>query len=298
LESLAASFLNYLQVEKGLSANTISNYARDLRSFSEFLEKRHVRPVAVKRDDVVDYLGSLYRRNMDSRSVARHLVTLRGFYRFLLIEDRVKSDPTLTLESPKVRKRLPSFLRVAEVETLLAQPDLSTLIGMRDRAMIEVLYSSGLRVTEMIDLRVSDLDMQTGSLRCVGKGDKERLVPMGRRALAAVEQYLASARPRMMRARRMQTPVPFLFLNHRGGKITRCGVWQILAKYGRKAGLRLRLTPHKLRHSFATHLLEGGADLRSVQLMLGHADISTTQIYTHVVEERLKQVYKAHHPRA
>jgi integrase/recombinase XerD len=226
------------------------------------------------------------------------LVTLRGFYRFLLIEDLIKSDPTLTLESPKVRRRLPTFLRVAEVEKLLAQPDLSTLAGLRDRAMIEVLYSSGLRVSELIGLRVSDLDMQTGSVRCVGKGDKERLVPIGRRALAAVEQYLASARPLIMRARRMQTPVPFLFLNRRGGNISRCGVWKVLAAYGRKAGLRLRLTPHKLRHSFATHLLEGGADLRSVQLMLGHADISTTQIYTHVVEERLKAVYKAHHPRA
>jgi integrase/recombinase XerD len=298
VESLASAFLNYLQVEKGLSANTIGGYGRDLKSYSEFLEKRRVSPAKVERDDIVDYLGSLYRRNLDSRSVARHLVTLRGFYRFLLIEDLIKSDPTLTLESPKVRRRLPTFLRVAEVEKLLAQPDLSTLAGLRDRAMIEVLYSSGLRVSELIGLRVSDLDMQTGSVRCVGKGDKERLVPIGRRALAAVEQYLASARPLIMRARRMQTPVPFLFLNRRGGNISRCGVWKVLAAYGRKAGLRLRLTPHKLRHSFATHLLEGGADLRSVQLMLGHADISTTQIYTHVVEERLKAVYKAHHPRA
>ena len=298
MESLASAFLNYLQVEKGLSPNTISGYGRDLKSYSEFLEKRRVSPAKVERDDIVDYLGSLYRRNLDSRSVARHLVTLRGFYRFLLIEDLIKSDPTLTLESPKVRRRLPTFLRVAEVEKLLAQPDLSTLAGLRDRAMIEVLYSSGLRVSELIGLRVSDLDMQTGSVRCVGKGDKERLVPIGRRALAAVEQYLASARPLIMRARRMQTPVPFLFLNRRGGNISRCGVWKVLAAYGRKAGLRLRLTPHKLRHSFATHLLEGGADLRSVQLMLGHADISTTQIYTHVVEERLKAVYKAHHPRA
>ena len=298
MESLASAFLNYLQVEKGLSPNTISGYGRDLQSFAAFLEKRRVRPAAVERDDVVDYLGSLYRRNLDSRSVARHLVTLRGFYRFLLIEDLIKYDPTLTLESPKVRRRLPTFLRVPEVEKLLAQPDLSTLAGLRDRAMIEVLYSSGLRVSELTGLRVSDLDMKTGSLRCVGKGDKERLVPIGRRALAAVEQYLASARPLLMRARRMQMPVPFLFLNQRGGKISRCGVWKVLGAYGRKAGLRLRLTPHKLRHSFATHLLEGGADLRSVQLMLGHADIATTQIYTHVVEERLKAVYKAHHPRA
>lgn len=298
METLANAFLHYLQVEKGLSPNTIGGYGRDLKSFAEFLEKRRLRPAAVSRDDVVDYLSSLYRRKLDSHSVARHLVTLRGFYRFLLIEDLIKSDPTLTLESPKTRRRLPTFLRVAEVEKLLGMPDLSTLAGLRDRAMIEVLYSSGLRVSELVGLRVSDLDMQTGSLRCVGKGDKERLVPVGRRALAAIEQYLASARPLLMRARRMETPVPFLFLNLRGGKITRCGVWQLLSAYGRKAGLRIPLTPHKLRHSFATHLLEGGADLRSVQLMLGHADIATTQIYTHVVEERLKAIYKAHHPRA
>jgi len=298
VETLANAFLHYLQVEKGLSPNTIGGYGRDLKSFAEFLEKRRLRPAAVSRDDVVDYLSSLYRRKLDSHSVARHLVTLRGFYRFLLIEDLIKSDPTLTLESPKTRRRLPTFLRVAEVEKLLGMPDLSTLAGLRDRAMIEVLYSSGLRVSELVGLRVSDLDMQVGSLRCIGKGDKERLVPVGRRALAAIEQYLASARPLLMRARRMETPVPFLFLNLRGGKITRCGVWQLLSAYGRKAGLRIPLTPHKLRHSFATHLLEGGADLRSVQLMLGHADIATTQIYTHVVEERLKAVYKAHHPRA
>jgi len=298
VETLANAFLHYLQVEKGLSPNTIGGYGRDLKSFAEFLQKRRLRPVAVGRDDVVDYLSSLYRRKLDSHSVARHLVTLRGFYRFLLIEDLIKSDPTLTLESPKTRRRLPTFLRVAEVEKLLGMPDLSTLAGLRDRAMIEVLYSSGLRVSELVGLRVSDLDMQVGSLRCIGKGDKERLVPVGRRALAAIEQYLASARPLLMRARRMETPVPFLFLNLRGGKITRCGVWQLLSAYGRKAGLRIPLTPHKLRHSFATHLLEGGADLRSVQLMLGHADIATTQIYTHVVEERLKAIYKAHHPRA
>jgi integrase/recombinase XerD len=298
VESLASAFLNYLRVEKGLSSNTISNYGRDLRSFAAFLEKTRLRPPAVKRDHVIDYLGSLYRRNLDARSVARHLVTLRGFFRFLLIEDLVKSDPTLTLETPKVRKRLPTFLRVADVVKLLEQPDLSTLTGQRDRAIIEVLYSSGLRVSELVDLRVSDLDMQAGSLRCVGKGDKERLVPMGRRAMASVEQYLASARPLLMRNRRVGTPVPFVFLNQRGGKMTRGAVWKTLSAYGRKAGLRLPLTPHKLRHSFATHLLEGGADLRSVQLMLGHADISTTQIYTHVVEERLKEIYKAHHPRA
>jgi integrase/recombinase XerD len=182
---------------------------------------------------------------------------------------------------------------------LLTQPDLATPYGLRDRAMIEVLYSTGLRVSELVGLRVFDLDMRTGCLRCVGKGDKERLVPVGRKAMAAVQQYLGTGRPALIGRRQQGTlATPFLFINRSGAKISRIGVWRILAQCGRRAGIRTSLSPHKLRHSFATHLLERGADLRSVQLMLGHADISTTQIYTHVVEERLKQVYKAHHPRA
>jgi len=298
MDALATAFLNYLRVEKGLSDNTIGAYGRDLKRFSAYVEKRGLRIKALQGDDIVQYLTHLYQQKLDSRSVARHLVTLRGLYKFLLIEDSIKIDPTVTLESPKFRRTLPSFLRLDEVDKLLQQPDVSTTRGLRDRAILELLYSSGLRASELTGLRVSDIDSRMGTVRCIGKGDKERLVPIGRRALSAVEQYLQSARPLMMRARGDAPPVPFLFVNRMGGHLSRMTVWKTLSFYGRKAGLRLKLTPHKMRHSFATHLLEGGADLRSVQLMLGHADISTTQIYTHVVEARLKQVYKAHHPRA
>jgi integrase/recombinase XerD len=298
-ESLISAFLNHARVEKGLSANTIAAYSRDLAKFSRFAEKRSVPLESVNRDDLVDFLGSLYRQHLDSRTVARTLASLRNLFRFAMTEEVISSDPTLNLESPKYRKSLPTFLRLEEVEQLLAQPDEKTPLGVRDRAMIELLYSTGLRVSELTGLRVSDLDLKTGCLRCVGKGDKERLVPVGRKALAAVQRYLEDARPTLLRARRGNSPAETgLFLNRLGGKLSRVAVWRILCQYGRRAGIRTHLSPHKLRHSFATHLLERGADLRSVQMMLGHADISTTEIYTHVMEERLKQVYRAHHPRA
>jgi integrase/recombinase XerD len=298
MESSASAFLNHLRVEKGLAANTIDAYKRDLKKFSAFLGRRGSDLAAVRRDEIVDFLASLYRQKLDSRSVARHLVTLRNFFKFALSEGAVRADPTLNLDSPKLRKSLPSYLRVDEVERLLELPDPRTTLGARDKALLELLYSTGLRVSEVVGLRVGDLEMQMGCLRCIGKGNKERLVPVGRRALAAVEHYLREARPELLRARRQAGTLPYLFVNRQGGQLSRVGMWKILTGYGKRAGLRGKLTPHKLRHSFATHLLERGADLRSVQLMLGHADISTTQIYTHVVEERLKHIYKAHHPRA
>ena len=246
----------------------------------------------------MDFLGDLYRQGLDSRTVARHLVSLRNLFRFALAEGALSADPTLNLESPKVRRSLPSYLRMEDVDRLLNQPDPSTPQGLRDRAILEVLYSTGLRVSELVNLKVSDLEMRMGCLRCIGKGDKERLVPVGRKALAAVQAYLGKSRPLLLRGREAGRTTPWLFVNRSGNRLSRIGVWRLLTAHGRRAGIRARLSPHKLRHSFATHLLEGGADLRSVQLMLGHADISTTQIYTHVMEERLKQVYKAHHPRA
>jgi integrase/recombinase XerD len=252
----------------------------------------------VDREDVVDFLSHLYRQKLDSRSVSRYLVSLRSFFKYALAEELVRKDPTENLESPKIRQSLPSYLRKEEVERLLSAPSTNTPVGLRDRAMLEVLYSTGLRVSELLNLRISDLDMRMGCVRCIGKGDKERLVPIGRKAIAAVEAYLADARPKLIR---WGAPPPHnhvLFLTVAGRRLSRITIWKILHDYGVKLGLRGRLTPHKLRHSFATHLLEGGADLRSVQLMLGHADIATTQIYTHVVEERLKEIYKAHHPRA
>jgi len=288
-------FLTHVKVEKGLSINTVAAYQRDLAKFLGFAQKRKLTLEKVSRDDLVDFLAGLYRENLESRTVARQLVTLRNFFRFAQIQELIATDPSLNLESPKIRRTLPGYLRLEEVERLLQQPDAKTSIGLRDLAMLEVLYSTGLRVSELIGLRVTDLDSKVGCIRCIGKGDKERIVPAGRKALGMVEKYLRDARPKLLGK---GVPSQALFVNRRGGSLSRVGVWKILSAYGRRAGLRVALTPHMLRHSFATHLLERGADLRSVQLMLGHADISTTQIYTHVVEERLKQIYKAHHPRA
>jgi integrase/recombinase XerD len=298
IHNLIASFLNYIKVEKGLAPNTLAAYDRDLRKFEHFAENRGLQLEALSRDHVVDFLGDLYRQGLDSRTVARHLVSLRNLFRFALAEGALSADPTLNLESPKVRRSLPSYLRIEDVDRLLNQPDPSTPQGLRDRAILEVLYSTGLRVSELVNLKVSDLEMRMGCLRCIGKGDKERLVPVGRKALAAVQAYLGKSRPLLLRGREAGRTTPWLFVNRSGNRLSRIGVWRLLTAHGRRAGIRARLSPHKLRHSFATHLLERGADLRSVQLMLGHADISTTQIYTHVMEERLKQVYKAHHPRA
>ncbi|MGH9686689.1 MAG: site-specific tyrosine recombinase XerD [Candidatus Acidiferrales bacterium] len=294
LEADIRTFLNCLRVEKGLSQNTIEAYGRDIQKFCAFANKRRITTKDVRRSDIVDFLASLYNQRLDSRSVARHLVTLRNFFRFALMEGYIDEDPAATVESPKFRRSLPQFLSLDEVERVLRQPDASTVIGRRDKAMIELMYSCGLRVSELCGLRVGDLHLGEGSLRCVGKGDKERIVPVGRRALEAVQVYYREGRATLLRG----GSSPYLFLNLRGRKMDRVGFWKALAHYGRMAGIRKHVKPHMLRHSFATHLLDRGADLRAVQMMLGHSDISTTQIYTHVVEERLKQVYKAHHPRA
>ena len=299
MDSAIHVFLSYMRVEKGLSQNTILAYGHDLKRFQGFLAERHKKKVdAVNREDVVDFLSSLYKQKLDSRSVSRYLVSLRSFFKYALMEELVRVDPTENLESPKIRQSLPMYLRKDELDRLMEAPNTATPAGLRDKALLEVLYSTGLRISELLSLRVSDLDMRMGCVRCIGKGDRERLVPIGRKAIAAVEAYLAGGRPKFLKS---GAPVPHnqvLFLNRNGRKLNRITVWKTMHDYGIKLGLRGRLTPHTLRHSFATHLLEGGADLRSVQLMLGHADISTTQIYTHVVEERLKEIYKAHHPRA
>jgi integrase/recombinase XerD len=298
LSNAISSFLVHVKVEKGLAANTHAAYRRDLAKFEEFAKKRKLELAKISRDELVDFLAGLYRQKLESKTVARHVVTLRNFFRYAQMQDAITEDPAMNLESPKIRKSLPGYLRLEDVERLLQQPDGSTIAGLRDRAMLEVLYSTGLRVSELTGLKVNDLDTKVGCVRCIGKGDKERVVPVGRKALGIVEKYLRDGRPELIHGARSGAGSPFLFVNRRGAKISRVGVWKILSNYGKLAGLRVPLTPHMLRHSFATHLLERGADLRSVQLMLGHSDISTTQIYTHVVEERLKQVYKAHHPRA
>lgn len=292
---VVSAFLNYVRVEKGLAHNTILAYGRDLRKFESFVKEHGPGDLTkVTREEVVDFLASLYHAGLDSRSVARHLATIRNFLKFCLVEGLIPEDPSIYVEAPKFRMRLPAHLNIEEVNQLLAQPDVTCTVGLRDRAMIELLYSAGLRVSELVNLRLNDLQMETGCVRCIGKGNKERLVPMGRTAITAVKAYLSGARQTLAG----KNTSPYLFLNRFGARMGRIGFWKKLADYGRQAGLRLKLKPHMLRHSFATHLLDRGADLRSVQLMLGHADISTTQIYTHVAKDRLKEVYKQHHPRA
>ena len=289
-----ALFLDFARVEKGLAANSIESYRRDLAEFSLFLQKMGKSPEAVDRDDIRQFLKRLYDRGLGARSVARHLVALRSLFRFLVREGRLASDPTVDIEAPKLDQSLPRYLTAEEVERLLALPDVSTPTGLRDKAMLELLYATGMRVSELIHVAPADFEMGLGIIRCLGKGNKERLIPVGKSALRAVEAYLHGGRAALAGKRQS----PCLFLNHRGGGLSRVGFWKILAAYGLRAGLPNGITPHLVRHSFATHLLERGADLRSIQLMLGHSDISTTQIYTHVLKERLKQVYQSHHPRA
>lgn len=289
-----SQFLDYVRVEKGLAANSVESYRRDLGRFAAYARRHAWRLEGMTREDVRDYLAALYRSGLSARSVARHLVSLKNFFRFLVREGKLPLDPTAEIDAPHIGQSLPKFLSTGEVDALLAVPDDSTPAGLRDRAMLELLYATGMRVSELIRIRAGDLDANLGVVRCRGKGGKERLIPVGKAALKAVEAYARQGRAKLSG----KTAAPYLFLNQRGGGLTRVGFWKILARYGRAAGIPTPLTPHLLRHSFATHLLERGADLRSIQLMLGHSDISTTQIYTHVLKERLKQVYHTHHPRA
>lgn len=287
-------FLDYARVEKGLASNSVESYSRDLAGFLSHLHREGKDLGKVRRDDIRNFLAALYRRGLSARSAARHLVSLRNFFRFLLKEGKIRTDPTAEVDAPQVGQSLPKFLSTQEVEALLQQPDPSAPAGLRDKAMLELLYATGMRVSELVNLRWEDFEVNLGIVRCRGKGSKERLIPVGKSALRAIEAYIQRGRGSLLK----QPAVPFLFLNRRGGPLSRVGFWKILAHYGRAAGIATPLTPHMVRHSFATHLLERGADLRSLQLMLGHSDISTTQIYTHVLKERLKQVYHAHHPRA
>lgn len=294
LASEFEAFLNYARVEKGLAANSIVSYRRDLADFEGFLHRQAIGLKKVRREDIRGFLASLYQRGLSARSVARHLVSVRSVFRFLLREGKLNADPTAEIDAPRIGQSLPKYLTADEVETLLQQPEVTTPAGLRDRAMLELLYATGMRVSELIGLQWEDFEVNLGVVRCLGKGNKERLIPVGKSAMREVEAYVQRGRPGLAKKHNS----PFLFLNRRGGKLSRVGFWKILGRYGRAAGFATALTPHVVRHSFATHLLERGADLRSIQLMLGHSDISTTQIYTHVLKERLKQVYQEHHPRA
>ncbi|OTA40541.1 MAG: site-specific tyrosine recombinase XerD [Symbiobacterium thermophilum] len=277
-----------------MATNTLESYGRDLRQYYQYLGGDNVDPDAVSRTTIINYLMFLQKQGKATATIARRLAALKAFYQFLVREKRIKTDPTANLESPKLEKRLPRVLTVGEVERLLAQPDPSHPAGLRDRAMLELLYATGIRVSELVSLNLADVNLETGYIRCIGKGSKERIVPLGSLAIHWVQEYLQSGRPKLVKDRQE----PALFVNHHGHRLTRQGFWKIVKKYAHDARIDKEITPHTLRHSFATHLLENGADLRSVQEMLGHADISTTQIYTHVTKGRLKEVYARTHPRA
>jgi integrase/recombinase XerD len=292
-EAAVRAFLDYLSIEKGLSANTLAAYGRDLDKLLLYLGKEKMSWALAKEEDLVGFVRAQSRSGLSARSLARLISAVRSFYRYLLMEGAVAADPAERLSSPSVWLSLPKFLTVKEVESLLAAPDGDEPRGVRDRAMLEVLYGAGLRVSELVSLKPSDVSLEEGFLICRGKGGKERIVPLGGSACGAVRAYLTGARPLL--DKRAAGP---LFLTRRGGAFTRQGFWKLLKGYAKKAGLAAKISPHVLRHSFATHLLERGADLRSVQLMLGHSQITTTQIYTHVSRDRLRQVYDKFHPRA
>jgi integrase/recombinase XerD len=286
-------FLEYLTVEKGLSENTIDSYGRDLRRYLSFLGEKRLDPLKVSRKDLTSFLGRLRGLGLASSSIARNLSTIRRFHRYLISEGSSEVDPTENLETPKGFHRLPKTLTSEEVDALLRKPDTKKTLGLRDRTMIELLYATGMRASELVSLRRQDINLDVGYIVTFGKGSKERVVPIHETAAALISDYLREARGKLLK----KGDSPYLFLGQGGKPITRERFWQIIKGYALKAGIKRRVFPHVLRHSFASHLLEHGADLRSVQLMLGHSDISTTQIYTHITSERLKRIHQQFHPR-
>ncbi len=294
LDHWVDNFLHHQSVEKGVSRNTLEAYARDLQGYVHFLRERGIQtPQGSSAEEALGFFRHLRSRGLSARSQARVLSTMKGFHKFLMEEGGAGENPLRRLRTPKVTPKLPTVLSPGEVENLLRQPDPHTPLGIRDRAMMELLYATGLRVSELIHLSLNDVNLGVGYVRTIGKGAKERMVPLGGAARRALQDYLHG--PRSMMAR--TSTQAFLFLGRGGRGITRQGFWKILRKHARDAGINKRITPHMLRHSFATHLLERGADLRSVQSMLGHVDIATTQVYTHVSREHLKQLHKQYHPR-
>lgn len=278
-----------------MSGNTVESYARDLAALAAFAESRGAEPHALDRKDLEAFVRHMMSHGLAPRSVARAVACVRGFYKFVAVERKQDHSPADDLHPPRAWPALPKFLSLEDVDRLLAQPDASTPRGLRDKALIEVLYATGLRVSELVALRAGDLNLEDGYLTCIGKGDKQRMVPLGREAADWVRRYIRDGRPHLLRKRTS----PWLFVNARdGGSLSRVGFWKVLKAYGVTAGFSRPISPHVLRHSFATHLLDRGADLRMIQVMLGHADLSTTQIYTHVLEARLRAVYDKFHPRA
>lgn len=297
MEDHLKDFMHFLIVEKGLAKNTIVSYERDLKSYISYI--KNVETIAtlnvVQRVHIVHFLGHLKEQGKSAKTQARHVASIRAFHQFLLRDKATDHDPSVHIESPQMERSLPKVLSLEEVEVLLEYPKLNDPFGIRDKAMLELLYATGIRVSELIGLNMGDIHLTMGFVRCIGKGNKERIIPLGKTAANAVQNYLENARGRLVSKKNKDDA---LFLNLRGQRLTRQGFWKILKKLAQEAGIQKELTPHTLRHSFATHLLENGADLRAVQEMLGHADISTTQIYTHVTKTRLKDVYRQFHPRA
>jgi integrase/recombinase XerD len=294
MEELITSFLDYLSVERGLSRNTIAAYKDDLGQFAAFIQKRKTASAgAVTRNEISDFMFSLKERGISANSISRRLSCLRMFFRFLSRERIIKSDPTSLIDSPKLWKKIPDTLSSNEIEALLDQPSLRKPQGIRDRAILEILYATGMRVSEAATLRSDNVNLDVGFIRCIGKGNKERIIPLGRKAAEAIKRYLAAARAAFLAGRECE----FLFVSRLGRRLSRQSLWKIIKQYAKQAKIKKPIKPHILRHSFATHLLEHGADLRSVQEMLGHANIATTQIYTHVNKDRLKSVHKQFHPR-
>lgn len=296
MESELKAFIHYLIVEKGLAQNSVSAYERDLTAYVNYLLKVEQKQFLndVKKSDILHFIHHLNDSGKASASTARMLSSIRSFHKFLIREKKTDHDPSEHIDTPRPDKKLPKTLSTSEIETLMEIPERNTPLGMRNKAMLEMLYASGMRVSELCGLKMEDIHLQMGFVRCLGKGNKERIIPLGQMASDALTHFIREGRPVLMRRQSHHT----LFVNHHGRPISRQGFWKVLKQLAQKAGIEKELTPHTLRHSFATHLLENGADLRAVQEMLGHADISTTQIYTHVTKVRMKDVYSKYHPRA
>jgi len=288
------TFLNYLLVERGLSHNTIISYRKDLNVFVDFLNRHHIDALSkTTKNEVINFMLYQKDKGLVANSIARHLAAIKVFYRFLVRERILSSDPTSLIDSPKLWKKIPQALSLNEVDALLAQPNIRDRQGIRDKAILETIYATGMRVSEAANLKIANVNLDIGFLRCIGKGNKERVIPLGKKAVSSIIRYIQQSRPKLLKGKDSE----FLFLNRSGKRISRQSLWKLIKKYARSARIKKPVRPHILRHSFATHLLERGADLRSVQEMLGHANISTTQIYTHINKDRLKTIHKMFHPR-
>lgn len=294
IDLLADQYINYLIFEKGLAEKTIESYSKDLSGYLDFLKTKGISKISEADTPLIlQHLINLRNSGLESRSTARHLVTLRGFFKYLVQEKIIKHDPAKLVDLPKSRLKLPDVLSVAEVKALLDLPDIKKPLGLRNAAMLELLYAAGLRVSELVNLKLLDLNTEAGFVRVIGKGSKERIIPIGGYARNRLNDYIKIARPLLLKSHMS----PYIFIARAGKPMTRQGFWKLLKKYALQVKITKKITPHSLRHSFASHLLEGGADLRTVQIMLGHADISTTQIYTHVAREHLRQMHEKYHPR-